>query len=39
MKNGLPSPSLFARAAALNGLIDIISCGCKAADKALVQSI
>ena len=34
MKSGLPSPSLATGHAAPNGLIDIISCGCKASGKA-----
>ena len=34
LKSGLPSPSLDTGPAAPDGLIDIISCGCKAAGKA-----
>ena len=34
MKSGLPSPSLDTDPAAPDGLIDIISCGCKASGKA-----
>ena len=34
MKSGLPSPSLDIGPAARDGLIDIISCGCKASGKA-----
>ena len=34
MKSGLPSPSLDTGPAAPDGLIDIISCGCKASGKA-----
>ena len=34
MKSGLPSPSLDTGPAAPDGLIDIISCGCKATCKA-----
>ena len=34
MKSGLPSPSLDIGPIAPDGLIDIISCGCKAAGKA-----
>ena len=34
MKSGLPSPSLDSGPAVPGGLVDIISCGCKASGKA-----